>query len=546
LGDNRHCAKHVADGLIKICGHRNNQISGSRKETSDRQSSDFRHSGLVRLIGAQVLDATDVDEMTRWQREIFELINEGHFRIVDPGPLHAPVRTFKIRRDDNLDLMLETKAPPDAKSAQRTYPAGTVRFNTDTVALENIAGIKAAMTGVIPTRYSTSHVNEPGQGELTEETKIHQIESVLRAEVEPAYIIDWVENLPSSQFVWPNLIKTKTDTTETATIELDGDDITIVDSESQNSMSRHAAKIVIGGVKGCICAFDKETKDSRIKPGCIIYVGNPDDAFRKKVRAAISFALGVYLVDLGSAVYCKEWQIISFKSRSAYSIDRKVFNLVVLPPAPLGSRWQHEINAIVFGRIMNAIFNKYDELNFAELSWAYWHALCATPHIAPVHFGAAIEMLVRCYMAAQPDLFPTKIINNKATWKEFSTEIDDVIAKLNIPINSKDALRENIGGLNRVHQRDTMNAVLNEIGIKLSADEENAWKRRNDAAHGMEMEPGEELALIRDIKLLKVIFHRMLLRITNGGDNYFDYANPGFPIRDLGTPVPPGNLSASP
>jgi len=42
-----------------------------------------------------------------------------------------------------------------------------------------------------------------------------------------------------------------------------------------------------------------------VKPGCIIYVGNPDEEFRKKVRTAISFALGVYLVDLGSASTAK-------------------------------------------------------------------------------------------------------------------------------------------------------------------------------------------------------------------------------------------------
>ncbi len=52
------------------------------------------------------------------------------------------------------------------------------------------------------------------------------------------------------------------------------------------------------------------------------------------------------------------------------------------------------------------------------------------------------------------------------------------------------------------------------------------------------METGEELDVIRDIKLLKVMFHRMVLRILNGADNYLDYATPGFPIRKLADPVP--------
>ena len=124
-------------------------------------------------------------------------------------------------------------------------------------------------------------------------------------------------------------------------------------------------------------------------------------------------------------------------------------------------------------------------------------------------------------------------------WKQFSAEIEETIAKLQIPEAKKNALRENIGGLNRVHQRDIMEAILKDIGIALGIDEAEAWKRRNDAAHGIAMEDGEELDVIRDIKLLKVMFHRMLLRIINGADTYHDYATPGLPIRKLADPVPP-------
>jgi hypothetical protein len=71
-----------------------------------------------------------------------------------------------------------------------------------------------------------------------------------------------------------------------------------------------------------------------------------------------------------------------------------------------------------------------------------------------------------------------------------------------------------------VHQRDTMEAILKNMRIALSADESQAWKRRNDAAHGIAMEDGEELDVICDIKLLKVMFHRVLLRIINGADGF--------------------------
>ena len=84
-------------------------------------------------------------------------------------------------------------------------------------------------------------------------------------------------------------------------------------------------------------------------------MGDPDEEFRKKVRTAISFALGVYLVDLERR-FSKDWEIISFKSRSAYSIDRKVLDLAVLPPAPMGARWQHEIDRVPFTRWSTLFF----------------------------------------------------------------------------------------------------------------------------------------------------------------------------------------------
>lgn len=475
--------------------------------------------------------------MRLWQQETFEIINAGLFQVIDPGPLHAPIRSFKLGRNDKLGLILETRTAPDAKSKARDYAAGTVRLNTDTVTLQNIAGITATLSGVIPTQYVISDSYRTGESERNEEARVHQLEVALRTDIDTAYIINWLENFPSSPFVWPDSITTKTDTAETSTIGHD-DCIAVFDSSSRGSFTRSAAKFVVSGVTVYLCALHNEDANGRVKPGCIIYVGRPDERFRNRVRAAISFALGVYVVDLGSTLYSKDWNVVSFKAQSAYSIDRKVFELPVLPPALSGHRFQHELTRSFLTRISNAILEKYDELNFGDLNWAYWHALCATPHIAPVHFGAAIEMLIRRYVAARPGRFPSKIIPDKSIWKTFSEEVEQTIAKLAIPEINRGILRKNLGLLNRVHQRDTMKSVLSDIRISLGSDEESAWSRRNDAAHGMEMETGDELSLIRDIKLLKVIFHRMLLRITNASDSYIDYATPGFPVRTLDTPVP--------
>jgi hypothetical protein len=478
--------------------------------------------------------------MTGWDHEFaIPFINDGLFHVTDPGPLRAPVLDFTLRRDEALHLILEARTAPDAKSTAPEHSSGTVRVTTETANLENIGGVKVKLTGVLPYQVRTSRNHRAGTEEHIEEARIHALEAVVRTGVDARYAIDWLENLPTGPFVWPDFVKTTTETATTRRVGLGDDGIVLFTKDSGDSSSRAAAKIAVAGTEVYICALHRRDGDDLVKPGCIVYVGTPDEEFRKKIRLAVSFALGVYLVDLGSAIYSSDWEIISFTSRSAYSIDRKVLDLVVLPPAPMSARWQHEIGRIPFTRLINAVFHKYEVLDFGNLSWAYWHALCATPHIASVHFGAAIELLLRQYAATKPDQFPEGIIANGAIWKCLSAQVQEVVSKLQVTEAQKDALRENIGGLNRVHQRDRMDAILKDIGITLGEDESQAWKRRNEAAHGVVMGAGDELDVIRDIKLLKIMFHRMLLRVVNGADSYYDYATPGFPIRQLADSAPP-------
>jgi hypothetical protein len=473
-----------------------------------------------------------------WEREPFELINEGLFRVTNPGPLRSPIHSFSIRRNEKLHLILETCSPPDAKSTAKELPSGTLRFNTEIVELTNIAGCKAVLGGVQTYTVKTSQADDTKQEFLKEEARVHRIDVLINADEKPAYIIDWLDNVPSL-FVWPDTIKTSQSTVKTRNIAFDAGGITLTSSETREGFGKHAVKFTVGGVDTILCQLDRQEASDRLKPGCIIYRGMPDEEFRKRVRNALSFALGAFLVDLGSVVYTDSWKSQSFHLKSAYSIGRRVFDLPVLHPAPLHLTWQHGIERPRFHRIVNSIVEKYDELDFGNLAWAYWHAMCATPHIAGVHFGALIEALQRCYVDANPKKIQTAVIPDGTIWAQFKAEIERVIAELKISEEGKSALRQNIGSLNNVSQRTKMESVLRAIDIALGPDEALAWKRRNDAAHGNELEPGGELSLIQDNNLLKVAFHRMFLRITNASDLYFDYVTPGFPMRRLNEPPSP-------
>ena len=373
---------------------------------------------------------------------------------------------------------------------------------------------------------------------LKEVATVHQLTVTPGDLGKAAYTIEWLENLPASPFIWPDSIRTVRETTTVCSIALSEDSITVSDSDRCNSFDQAAARLTVAGNTLYVCALGRADAGSRIKPGCIVYVGTPNDLTRKKIRSALTFALGVYLVEIGHTLYDQGWQIVSATSRSAYSLAQKAFDLVPMPLAPLSDRnFQHDLGRTKLTRMVNALFSAYEVLDLGNLSWAYWHARAATVHIAPVHFGAAVEALQRAYIKSRPDTIATKVLA-RPKWEELMAAIAGTIAGATIPDDSKRVLSDNVRSINSVPQREILKSILRTIDIDLGADEDAAWKRRSVAAHGLPIPEGEELAAIRDMKLLMGLFHRMLLSISNATDFYVDYVSPGHPLRRLKEPAP--------
>jgi hypothetical protein len=96
--------------------------------------------------------------------------------------------------------------------------------------------------------------------------------------------------------------------------------------------------------------------------------------------------------------------VVSTLARSAYSLGHRAFDMGPDQLAPLGPQYRNELNPGELTRAVAALVLTFDELDLANLSWAYWHACAATPHIAPALFGAAIEALQTAYIKAHPGL----------------------------------------------------------------------------------------------------------------------------------------------
>jgi hypothetical protein len=309
-----------------------------------------------------------------WKDQNIEMLNEAGFKLSDPGPLHAPILGFKIRRDEHLEIVLETETALDAKSIAEKIPSGTLRYNTETATIDHkFTDATATLTGV-----QTLSVSQQVD-RLREIATIHELTTKLQDVSKAAYTIEWIANMPSS-FMWPDSIDTVADKTTTITVS----DLTVPESDERRSGSNAAARLTIAGHTLYICV---PPRSSESRAGCIVYTGAPDDKTRKKVRTALSFALGVYLVETGHTLYDPTWLIVRATSISPYSLDGRALDLPIMPLTWLTDRnYQFDISRQKLQRMVEKLVSAYHTLDLGNLAWAYWHARTAAVHIAPAHF----------------------------------------------------------------------------------------------------------------------------------------------------------------
>jgi hypothetical protein len=252
---------------------------------------------------------------------------------------------------------------------------------------------------VLSHRHSASNDHFRDKHAATETSSLHSVEASFPQAKAPAYTIDWLENVDDGWFCWPHTINHERTTAETRTIGPGPAELTMIDQDTRTSFGSHCVRVQVGDIEVHLCAKWIEPGDRHRKPGCLIYRGTPDEDAQRRIRNVLSFSLGMFLVSLGHTTYSADWKMVSFKAVSPYSNDGLVFDLPALPPA---------------------LYAAYDELGFGDLNWGFWHARCATPHIAPVHFGAIIEAPRNVCADRFSKEIATKIVDDGDTWNKFA------------------------------------------------------------------------------------------------------------------------------
>jgi hypothetical protein len=463
---------------------------------------------------------------------ITDYFNDRLMQVINPGPLRGPVKKLSLRRNKKGDLILATISDGWHKEDRQGRPAGTVFQSTDTIEFRHLGGARAIASGVVPYSYR-SQGSVGKQAETTEKSSVQSIALDFHRGEQSAFLIEWVDNI-ATNFIWPDLLNQHSIEKFTETLGSQGNQLTIFGSEEEKSGGRGAMHLTIAGIE--LFLAKGKTKGRKKRLGRIIYGACPSQEIRDKVRECLSFALGLPIVYYGHTEFCANWIPTRTRSVDALSIAGGVFALHEQPPFPIcDSKYGRVLDGLLVSAVTNSIFDKYDELKFRELSFAYWHAVCAPAHIAAAHFGALIEQFQRA-SSDEAIRASRKGILDDGLWKDLREKIKITLDAATIPEELMPILRNKMEGLNQAPQSVMLRRLLDRLGLKVGDVETKALKRRNKAAHGHLSR--DHLEIILNNTTLRVLFHRMLGGVTHCSASYVDYYSLNFPTRALSNPIP--------
>lgn len=469
-----------------------------------------------------------------WEEETFEfLLNNGRFQIADFGPLCSPINSFEIKRDDKQRLLLTARSDRNSRKDSLKFPklpAGTVHSNIACVTLTS-SDMTVVAKGMRPFDQNRRSNPVTKAYETTENATVDSLEAVPDDVERVHQLIEWVDNVDASLYLWPHKLEENLETTATRTLSGGDEPLTQHAKESTLSM-RHCLRLNIAGNEIYIAPFRNHKRERPSGPGFILYKKFPCEDIRRKIRECLSFAFGLPLVYLGYTLLSEEFEFIGFKAVTPYIIDESAYFLLALPPAPVGSKHAKLIDPNVFSRTVNALFAHFDELNFQHISWIYWHAVCSPMHAMPAQLGAGIEALQAAYRKLDKPQYETKLLDSTNA-KHLRDEFLKIVEAMPLKDPEKEALRKKASGLNSPPQDILNDRFFASLSLDMGDKEKSAWQRRNDAAHGNTTKPGDSHELIRDIQLLKNIFHRIVISMAEASNQYTDCYSPKFPIRQL-------------
>ena len=466
--------------------------------------------------------------MDLWDGEnIMDVLETGKVEVIDCGDLLGPIKKFKIERDYKLQLKLKTYSAPVAREPEPADNPGRIFINDKKLVLSGGNGGEGLIYGVVVEVESIDYLDEAVQT-----STINHINYNTGNAAEVHYTFEWLGNFPEGSYIWP-----------TNTITKDGERIILgeptirLKSTLDSSIYRlesNGFRVTIGGYSVYVARCGDRLETTSTQPGSILIIGNPDDYTRDKIRNCISFALGMPLISLGCSRYDKEQNLISIKAVNPSSFDGRAWRLFSAPSSPITYTGYNMLNPNAVSELANAVYNNYETYNFRTILWKYWHSVVAPMFMAPAYYGAIIESLQKKYESVFGIEFDSRILPKK-DFKKLRAVIN--AATIDFPMSSecRKIFIDKLNNANQAPQKLITQRFFQALQLDMGDKELAAWARRNDAAHGNELPNGDNISLLEETRILKVMLHRTILKIINGSDSYIDYTSPYFPARVLKT-----------
>ncbi len=447
------------------------------------------------------------------ESEIIEYFNNQQgIEVINADVIYNPIQSINIIRDSDLKIILETTSKIGAKTKAETIPSGMVYTNTNEIILKNKFSERTfVLCGVTPYSWKISTSNN--NHERIELSSIDSIKSTLKTSIEEKYLIEFVSNMDIKNFILSDNISINKSIAET--INIDKINFNTTSTDGMNAWGCITNKI--NDFSLYICSY----KHNNLNYQYILYDKIVKEEERKKIRDCISFILGKPIIYLGYCTYSEDSKMVSFELNSGYDF-KGAFTLEAFPPTILNSNMSNKIDSNIFNNLLISLYSNYDKYDFQHLFWMYWHASTSHFYSASVQFGGCIESLQNSYLEKNSN---GKIIESKEIWKNFRKSSIALIDKLSIGENEKELLKNKINNINILPQQKLLEKLFNLLEIELTELESKTWKQRNIPAHGKRIE--NNIEYIRGVKILKTLFNRLILKISNASEYYFDYYSLG-------------------
>lgn len=484
--------------------------------------------------------------MNLWDWEFLDQFQSGSsWQISNSNVLTTPILNFSIVRDQRLNLELTATSEHDG-----TMIGNTPR-SAGTFVLTHPGWSTLEARQVFVRNCASTYDHRKKNGSKTETAyvqSIHTVENNNPAK-ETRYSIDWLENIGSDYYAWPDLVKSATLTKHTSTF---GNGGLIAKSDSKQIHSgRLCVNFEVAGIS-IILGVAANTPDTTIDPGYILYRGDQSEADKAKIRDCVSLALGRPLIYLGQTKFSSDWLPVFVEMQSAYDFKGAAFETPSRPFTRLGTTkhkiiGKESIDGATFSHVVGSFYDHYDELDLEHFCWLYWHAVCAPTFVTPVHYAACIEAIIKSYTEHNGRAVDSRLFEKA----QFSALRQRLLASLETFFqnpgheNEIEILKNKLNNLNDVPASLKSDRFFSAISLPLCSWEKSLWQSRNSAAHGRKISSDSIEDFVRRTNALQTLIHRIVVKTTGAANAYYDYHH-GYdtlhdapPLRNIGESIGP-------